>query len=122
MKIWLLYFLYLNHIASPLGGDWRKMTGTDIKHENSYLTETEIKYENTKVLVWHWYQLGTFETPNPYIAKLFDAYNLIINNRNDAAMITIATVIHSDKETSRKILGDFLNSSSSTINNLIKQN
>lgn len=111
----------MNHIASPLNGKWRKMTGTDIKHEKSYITETEIKYQNTKILVWHWYQLGTFETPNPYIAKLFDAYNLIVNNRNDAAMITIATVIHSDKETSRKILGDFLNNSSSTINNLIKQ-
>lgn len=109
----------MNHIASPLGGKWKKLTGTDIQHKRHYVTETELKYGHYHVLVWHWYQIGAYETPNPYIAKLFDAYNLIINKRNDAAMITISTVVTTNKLTSREVLKDFLNTSSTSINKLI---
>jgi len=111
----------MNHIASPLGGTWKKTTGTDIQKDDFYLTETVLKHRETKLLVWQWYQIGAYETPNPYIAKVFDAYNLMFNHRNDAAMITIATIINSNKEASREILSDFLKKSSRIINQKIDQ-
>jgi hypothetical protein len=38
------------------------------------------------------------QTPNPYIAKLFEAFNKITLNRHDAAMITVATRLNNLKE------------------------
>lgn len=111
----------MNHIASPLGGKWKKTTGTDLNQNGFYVTETIVKYKGTSVLVWHWYQIGVYETPNPYIAKMFDAYNLIANNRNDAAMITISNIIDQNKESSRENLRDFLSNAAVPINKLIDQ-
>lgn len=112
----------MNLIASPLGGDWKKTTGSDMKINDFYVTETAIKKDNVSILVWHWYQLGSLTTPNPYIAKLFDAYNLMFNDRNDAAMITIATIVKQNNEISREVLTDFLEKSSNMITKEISQN
>lgn len=111
----------MNHIASPLGGNWKKVRGSDVKTDRYYVTETEIQYRDNKVLVWNWYQIGSFTTPNPYIAKLFDAYNQIIHKRKDAAMITISTNITFDKASSEKTLNQFMSIAEPAIHKIITE-
>ena len=80
-----------SRITNPLSGSWKLTRRVDLQFTNQFVTESEIRNGDEKILVWHWYRLGNMQTPNPYIAKLFEAYNKITSNRHDAAMITIAT-------------------------------
>ena len=109
----------MNHIASPLGGKWRKVHGDTTQNKDFPVTETELESRPVKFLVWHWYQVGPFVTPNKYMAKLYDAYNQIFLHRNDAAMISIAINLDEDTTQKRKILHDFLNASANNITQTI---
>ena len=59
------------------------------------------------MLVWHWYLVGNRDTPDPKIAKIYGALNIILSRRNDAAFLTLATPIKDDKLESRKNLEAF---------------
>jgi hypothetical protein len=71
------------------------------------VTETEVSQQERKMLIWNWYLVGNWETPDPNIAKLFDAVNIIIHRRNDASFLTLATPINISKLDSRKKLAAF---------------
>ncbi len=110
-----------NHIASPLGGEWKKTTGSDIKEKEMYFTETSLKNSNLQTLVWHWYKIGKYKTPNPYIAKVIDAYNILIDGRTDASMITLSTPLDENIEVSRQRLRDFWSDASQEIDRSIER-
>ncbi len=84
-------------------------------------TETELSNTDTKVLVWHWYRIGRYETTSPYIAKFIDAYNLIVKGRTDASMICVSTSLDENKQFSRQRLTDFLHDASGDINRQLEQ-
>jgi exosortase A len=99
---------------------WKKVRYSDIKEGSSYVTETELKSHDGKVLVWSWYKLGQYDTPNPYIVKVFDAFNQIAHNRNDGAWIVLATPLNKSLDYSRSQLKSLLANSSDDINKSIK--
>lgn len=96
-----------NRVTDPLNGDWKLIYASDFQDKDIYVTENEIRRGDQKLLVWKWYRIGNKLTPNPYIAKIFDAYNLIILGRRDATMITVATQFDVNKDVTRERLRNF---------------
>jgi len=111
----------MNRIASPLGGEWKKIKSSEINENGMYFIETELRNSRSnKVLVWHWYRIGQYVTPNPYIAKVLDAFNLIVKGRTDASMITVSTRLDEDKGVSRQRIIDFWSEASGETNLLLE--
>jgi len=110
-----------NRLVSATGSDWRQVSSIDIQDNEHYVTEAELRRGSQKLLVWHWYRIGNFVTPNQYIAKVFDAYNQLILDRNDATMITIATRYDSGKDISRAKLSSFYNDAFPQIDPMLEQ-
>jgi len=96
-----------NRLTDPLKGRWKLIHSTEFQESRLYIRESELRKGEQKLLVWTWYRIGDKLTPNRYIAKLFDAYNQIFLDRQDASMITIATQFNLEKEISRKRLREF---------------
>jgi hypothetical protein len=71
------------------------------------VTETEAYQRDGEILIWNWYLVGNWETPNPNIAKIFDALNIVLYQRNDASFLTLATPITLNKLDSRAKLEAF---------------
>ena len=88
---------------------WEKNQAVELKVGNLYVTETELYQFGKKVLVWNWYLIGKYETPNTIIAKLLNLINVVIYQRNDASFITLATPVIDNRSESRKQLKYFLN-------------
>lgn len=110
-----------NRIVSQVGGEWKIIRSTVIQENAMYFSETQIRKAGTDILVWHWYKMGELVTPDQYIAKAMDAYNLIVEGRTDAAMITLATRINGDIEESRQNLRDFWLEAGSPLDQVFKQ-
>jgi len=96
-----------NRLTNPYGGPWKITYSANIKEQNFYVSETELQKSYNKILIWQWFRIGAFESPNPYVAKVLEAYNRIITNRSDATYISIATVLDENKEISRLRLREF---------------
>jgi exosortase A len=107
----------------PYGSDdWKKLRSVDLKLAEIAVSENEIQAPNqVKLLVWQWFQIGSYTTPSPYIAKVYDAFNQIVLQRNDAAYITMATPLSDDPGISRQILQEFWLHSSKDIHLQIDQ-
>ena len=110
-----------NAIVDPLGGEWKKIKSTEMNRNLMYFTETEVRGPQSDVLVWYWYKVGEFATPDPYVAKILDAYNLIVKGRTDAAMITLATRLDADIEISRQRIEEFWNEASIQIDDILER-
>lgn len=110
-----------NKITSPYGGEWKLISTTDIIEGDKYFTESELKDADEKLLVWSWYRVGKFETPNPYMAKILEAYNLIIEGRSDASILSIATQFNDTKQVSRQKIYDFWKASEKVMNNQLEK-
>jgi len=80
-----------------------------------------IRNSESTILVWQWYKIGIYQTPNPYIAKVLDAYNIIFTGRTDASMLAIATPILRNKEYSQSILREFIKDSANDIHSTLDQ-
>lgn len=96
-----------NRLTSPLKDKWTLIDSSDLQENNIYVSESVIRQGENKLLVWKWYRIGNMVTPNPYIAKVLDAYNQIFDSRNDASMITIATPMVLEKMDARSKLSAF---------------
>ena len=105
-----------NKLTNPYDGDWRITSQVDYMQTHLYVSEIEIRKNESKLLIWQWYRIGDLQTPNPLIAKIFDAYNKIINGRTDASFITITTTQEGDISSSRLRLNNFLENSLPSIN------
>jgi EpsI family protein len=111
----------MNRIATPLGGEWKKVTSGETSVNGMKYTETEISNSDSKVLVWHWYRIGEYHTTSPYVAKALDAYNLIVEGRTDASMITVATTVDEDLKVSRQHITDFIDDAYDEIEHRLEQ-
>ena len=96
-----------NKIIGTESKNWTVSGKTDLEIGDYYVTETEVYRRDKKILIWNWYLVGNWETPNPNIAKIFDALNIILYQRNDASFLTLATPINSNVLDSRKKLEAF---------------
>jgi len=110
-----------NRVSSPVGGEWGKVERKDIQENNMYFTQMIIRNSESTILVWQWYKIGIYQTPNPYIAKVLDAYNIIFTGRTDASMLAIATPILRNKEYSQSILREFIKDSANDIHSTLDQ-
>ena len=110
-----------NKMTNPYGGKWKLISAAEIFEGDKYFTESELKYSDEKLLVWSWYRVGKYETPNPYMAKVLEAYNLIIEGRSDASILSIATQFNDTKKITRQKLYDFWKASSKEITNEFEQ-
>jgi EpsI family protein len=110
-----------NKITNPYGGEWKLINSKGIRKDDMNFTESELKYSDEKLLVWSWYRVGEYETSNPYIAKALEAYNLIIEGRSDASLLTIATRINDTKQDARQKLYNFWKKAYKDISNELEQ-
>ncbi len=111
-----------NKLTNPHGGEWKLISAEEIIDNDHKFTESEIKYSDaTKLLVWSWYRIGAYETPNPYIAKAYEVYNLIIEGRSDASVISIAVKAGKNKEAARQQIVDFWKASMQDITHELEQ-
>jgi len=106
-----------NKITNPYGGEWKLIRTSEILENDKYFTESELKSSDEKLLIWSWYRVGKYETPNPYMAKLLEVYNLIIEGRSDASVLSIATHFNDTKKITRQKIYDFWKGSSKDITN-----
>lgn len=111
----------MNRIATPLGGEWKEVSASEINDNDLSVTETLLSNSGNRVLVWHWFRIGQYQTTSPYMAKVFDAYNLIVEGRQDASMITVATTVDEDINVSRQRIVDFIRNASAGINSKLEQ-
>jgi exosortase A len=110
-----------NRIVSQLGEKWKKIRSSVVQNSENYVSETEIRWNNRDILIWHWYKIGEYMTPDPYIAKAIDAYNYIVKGRTDAAMITLATRINDNTDTARQRIQDFWHEAHIPVNSSIEE-
>ncbi|NNE63043.1 MAG: EpsI family protein, partial [Gammaproteobacteria bacterium] len=96
-----------NRIEGPESNEWLVSGKYKLKTGDISVTETEIHRNGRKILVWNWYLVGNRDTPDPKIAKIYGALNIILYRRNDAAFLTLATPIYNDKLDSRRKLEAF---------------
>ena len=61
------------------------------------------------------------KTPNPYIAKVYEVYNLIVEGRSDASVISIAVKVEKNKEAARQQIIDFWKASMQDITHELEQ-
>lgn len=110
-----------NRLVNPYGGKWKLVSAASVVDSGKKFIESEVKYADKKLLVWHWYRVGRHETADPYIAKALEAYSLIIEGRSDAAMLSLATVVDDNKQAARQKLSDFWQKAAGDINNRLEQ-
>jgi EpsI family protein len=106
-----------NRLTHPHGGEWKLTSAKDVLEGGQHFTESEIKYPGIKLLVWRWYRMGEYETPNSYIAKAYEVYNFIIKGRSDASVISIATEVKGSADMARQKLAGFWQVSANGMNN-----
>jgi len=105
-----------NVLVNPYGGDWKIVSSSVVNTGESSVRETTISYSNEKLLTWQWYRMGEFQTYNPYMAKLYEAYMRVFSGRTDGAYIALATPLNEDINAARTILSSFYNQSIAGIN------
>ena len=66
-------------------------------------------------MVWSWYQVGRYQTSNIYLAKLLEVYNLIVEGRSDASVISISTNHDGSAGKAINRLGDFMDDATAQI-------
>ena len=96
-----------NRIVARSGNSWKESDRTHLEIDEFGFTETEVYLHGNKILIWIWYLSGNWESPNANIAKIYDAINIILYKRSDAAFLTIATPIISNRLEARKKLKAF---------------
>jgi len=110
-----------NRLANPYSGDWKLVSSADVFKSDRSFIESELKRSGKKLLIWSWYRVGKYETSSPYMAKIFEAYNLIIEGRSDVSMLSIATRFDDAKKVTRQKLYDFWEKSGKDIADSLEQ-
>ncbi len=78
-----------------------------------YGTETSVDRakmvsSNQRLLVWHWYRVGSVHTANTYLAKVLEAVSRLTGGRRDGTLITVATPYGDKIEEAEPVLREFL--------------
>ena len=72
--------------------------------EQSRLT----RVSGERLLVWTWFDVGGYDTADPYWAKLREALSRLTGGRRDGALIAVATPYGESLATAEAVLGGFL--------------
>jgi exosortase A len=110
----------LNRLTNPYEGEWKIIATAKIHHDGMDITQTELLKKDKKILVWSWYRVGTAETANPYLAKVYQVYNQLILGRKDASMVAISTPWDQNIEISSARIRDFLEPFKPALNQVLE--
>lgn len=97
----------LNRLTDPYGGEWRLLGSTGRTTAQGTVNEARVRKGNTDLLVWQAWAVGGRWTANPYIAKLYQAYGLIVSGRRDGAYVALATAFNPVDDAARQRLAAF---------------
>lgn len=59
--------------------------------------------------MWSWYLVEERHTANPYLTKLLEARQQLVDGRRQGTRIFIATAVGQDPNIARKVLQTFIN-------------
>ncbi len=79
--------------------------GTDIS-----VQQTRLVGRGQRLLVRHWYRVGSQHTANDYVAKLLEAVSLLPGRRKDRAFIVVATPYELEMSEAESVLQAFMDS------------
>jgi exosortase A len=106
-----------NKLVNSVGDDkWKLISSSKLDTGRFVVKEAIVLGGNKRILTWHWYRMGEFQTSSPYWAKLYEAYLQIFSDRNDGAYIVLSTSLDEDKGTSRQAMSEFFHDSVDIIN------
>ncbi|HIN81796.1 MAG TPA: exosortase A [Chromatiales bacterium] len=106
----------------PVWGETERSSRT-IRFSDAALTvvQSKLKSVAAKVLIWHWYRIGSEHTSNPYWAKVLEAKSTLLGTHNDALGIVVYTAWDQDMGAAEARLQAFVDSMSDAIDSsLIK--
>jgi exosortase A len=75
------------------------------------VAEAWVSSESENLLVWSWYWIDGFNTSNPYVVKLLEAKQQLLEGRRQGTRVFIATPLTSDRRQARQVLQSFVNAS-----------
>lgn len=58
--------------------------------------------------IWDWYRIGAYHETDPYVGKLREVQNFLIDGRTDGAFITVATRLGLDEDAANTTLRRFV--------------
>lgn len=73
------------------------------------VNETQLRSATQHLLVWHWYWINGETTRSPFRAKWLQAKAQLLQAKDDAAFVLVATPLDENTETARAVLAGFLN-------------
>ncbi len=109
-----------NILLDKKSPQWHVNSTNELQTESTYVKESELSTADTKLLVWNWYQVGDYLTPNPYIAKLLEIYNKIFLSRSDISIVVLSTRLSEDKKATRAKLESFINTNKAQLKTVHK--
>jgi len=105
-----------NKLVDSVGDDTWRIISSSKQDTGRFIIKEAVVLGNTRILTWHWYRIGQFQTSSPYWAKLYEAYSQVFSDRSDGAYIVLSTPLYEDKGTSREALSAFFDDSVDIIN------
>jgi EpsI family protein len=93
----------MNRLVDPWRKEWkvvgqrhRLLTGVGMTVDVSNVKRTNDRENPAALRVWDWYRIGKYHVVNPYIGKLREVQNLLLEGRTDGAYIVVATTADLD--------------------------
>jgi exosortase A len=72
------------------------------------ITETRLRFQDSELLVWHWFNVADTHTSNEALAKLLQAKSRITQGSDDSAAIFLAAPSSDRAVPARSVLADFV--------------
>jgi len=79
-----------------------------IGNERVPLIEAHLHSPEMRLLVWQWYWMDNHWIISPYIAKALEAKSRLLDGRDDAAVIILATPLQDDASAAENLMRNFL--------------
>ncbi len=94
---------------------WRRVQDNDVavtllSGEKISVSETEIRSEDKRRIIWHWYNINGIVTANRVTAKILEAWERLRNRKVDAMLVVVAMDYKIDLQKARNGLSGFLGS------------
>jgi len=72
------------------------------------VSRAKLVSDREKLLVWHWYRVGSVHTDNAYLAKVLEAVARLTGGRRDGTLIAVASPYIDRIEEAEPVLREFL--------------
>lgn len=101
-----------NVLVTDRGSRWRNVDGRkrDISLNEIPFTvyQNQLHASKERLLIWRWFWLTSYETADPYVAKMIQALNRVWGNGDDGAEIIVAAAYEHDPEEVTSVLREFI--------------